>query len=257
MSLKEAMKSALTPYPRALRTAQRVYQIPKVVASRFRFTEQHFLDDLVAHGGEVSFLQIGAHDGKTNDPLHPYVVRHGWRGVLVEPVRDLFEQLRRTYAGFPQLAFENAALSDQDGVRTFYRLDSRAPAWCSQLGSFHRNVVLAHKYMLPNFEDYLVEEPVRCVSFRTLVERHVITRLDIIAIDTEGYDLEVLRQIDFVQFRPALVIYEQQHLSPADKRRATDLLAGHGYEIHRVGHGWNNVAVHKTFSSGGGRAHRG
>jgi len=36
-------------------------------------------------------------DGAAYDPLHEFVARYGWRGLLVEPLPDMFEQLRRTY----------------------------------------------------------------------------------------------------------------------------------------------------------------
>lgn len=245
MWIKNAAKSGLISYPRAFSVLQKIYQAPRIVASKFRYKEEYFLDRIAQRGGNVRFLQIGAHDGKTDDVLHSYILQYHWRGVLVEPVARLFEQLKYNYQTAAGLEFENVAISDHDGVEMFYRMDASAPPWCSQLGSCRREVVLAHKYMLPGFERFLIEERVKCISFKTLVERHDLTDLDIILIDTEGYDLQILRQVDFARVRPELVIYEQQHLSRDDKRKAIDLLAASGYETLRVGSGWNNVAVRR------------
>jgi FkbM family methyltransferase len=245
MWIKEIAKSALTSYPTALGMLRRVYQIPKDVAAKFRYTEEHFLDRLAERGGSTCFLQIGAHDGKTDDSLYPYVLRYGWRGVLVEPVAELFERLKQNYRSITGIQFENAAISDHDGIETFYRLDARAPDWCNQLGSLRRDVVLANKYVVPDFDRFFIEDRVRSMSFKTLIERHRLAHLDLILIDTEGYDFEILRQIDFTKIRPQLVIYEQQHLPFADKRKAIDLLTTQGYEIHRVSYGLNNVAVRR------------
>ncbi len=46
-----------------------------------------------------------------------------WRGILVEPVPDLFAQLFRNYSICKErLRFENLAIADRDGVLPFYRL---------------------------------------------------------------------------------------------------------------------------------------
>jgi len=51
-----------------------------------------------------------------------------------------------------------------------------------------------------------------------------VTKIDLILIDTEGYDLNILRTIDFRRFCPKLLIYEQHYLSLHEKAAAKDLL---------------------------------
>src|SRR5947209_8058963 len=60
---------------------------------------------------DLFFLQIGAHDGITDDPLRQYVLKYHWRGLLLEPQPRLFAQLKANYQSEPQLMFENAALA--------------------------------------------------------------------------------------------------------------------------------------------------
>ena len=66
-------------------------------------------------GAELFFVQIGAFDGQTNDPIHDLVERHGWRGILAEPQRRYFERLERTYAGNDRVTLRNVALSRESG----------------------------------------------------------------------------------------------------------------------------------------------
>jgi hypothetical protein len=54
------------------------------------------------------FLQIGANDGVFCDPLHDLVLRHNLSGLLVEPLRNLFERLRANYAGQPGIRLSAA-----------------------------------------------------------------------------------------------------------------------------------------------------
>src|SRR5437773_4508030 len=56
---------------------------------------------------EFTFVQIGASDGVRSDPIHQYVTKYHWRGVLVEPQRDVFRSLCANYSAETQLRFEN------------------------------------------------------------------------------------------------------------------------------------------------------
>src|SRR5580698_10060540 len=53
--------------------------------------------DLMARQPDIFFLQIGAHDGLTKDPIAPLVRQHHWRGLLVEPQKQVFAQLIKNY----------------------------------------------------------------------------------------------------------------------------------------------------------------
>ena len=192
----------------------------------------------------VVFLQIGANDGMSDDSIYPFVQANDWRGVLVEPVGHLFDRLVANYAGAEGLAFEKKALLEKDGKVTFYRLKETTdpmPGWYDQIGSLKLDVILSHRSSIPNIADYLVEEEVEGVCFTTLMASHGLKSVDLILIDTEGYDLNILRTIDFQRFRPELIIYEDKHLSIPDKARAAALLRSYGYVVHPIGA--NNAAT--------------
>jgi FkbM family methyltransferase len=208
--------------------------------------EQQWLEYFAKQNRDVFFIQIGAHDGKTDDKLYDLIQRHHWQGVLLEPIPYLFDRLVANHAGDPRLKFENSALALSDGPATFYRLrqtDDPMPHWYDQLGTLNRDVILKHRQQIPNLDDYLIAEKVVCISYESLLRKHDVSKVDLILIDTEGSDLEVLRQIDFERHRPQLLVYEQKHLSSPDKRAAVDLLIRQDYRV--FGCGDNNVAVPK------------
>jgi FkbM family methyltransferase len=238
--IKSLIKSTLKAHPTIYSWAKRRY------GAFYHRSAEDWLADFAKRRRDVFFFQIGAHDGKTDDILHLLVRERQWRGVLVEPVKYLFDRLVSNYAGTQGLIFENKALKAKDGAATFYFLrqtndDPVLPHWYDQLGSFNRDVVLSHKAVIPNIEDYLIEESVECVSFDTLVARYKVNRIDLILIDTEGYDFEVLRNIDFHRYRPKLIIYEHKHLSSEDKAEAIRLLKCNGYIVRPARE--NNVAI--------------
>lgn len=239
MSIKSDLKSFLLRRPKLFWGARSIYH-------RLGFgsrTEEDCFYDIARQGSEIFAMQIGANDGIMHDQLHLFILAYGWHGLLVEPVKYLYDRLITNYAGAPGLMFENAAIADRDGTRTLYRVRPAAhhPAWCEGIGSFNRDHLLAQKAQVPDIEEYIVQEEVACILFASLVQKHRILRVDVLVIDVEGYDFEILRQFDFERMKPSLVMYEHINLSPDDKQAAVALLRSHGYEVRSFA--MNNVAL--------------
>src|SRR3954463_14205307 len=105
------------------------YRIDKVI-ERAVVPPIDVLDLLVtrvaAETPDFFFVQVGANDGVTDDPIRRYIQRYHWRGVLIEPLAKVFQQLCFNYREEPQLIFENAAIADADGTATFYVADDES-----------------------------------------------------------------------------------------------------------------------------------
>lgn len=184
---------------------------------------------------DVFFIQVGSSDGAYLDPLHTFIQRDRWSGILVEPVGYVFEQLIENYRGHENLVFENAAICDHSGKRDFHyiRQNDELPRWCSQLGSFRRDVILTHAGRIPDIESHLVKEPVECLTFDGLLNKHGVEKVDLLHVDAEGYDYEILKQFELDRFCPGLVLYEHKHLGEYDRAACESLFTQRGYEIIR------------------------
>ena len=198
---------------------------------------------------EAVFVQIGANDGDTADPLRLQIERWRWSGVMVEPVPFVFEKLRARYEGHPRIRLEMSAIADRTGVMPFYHLREALPGekvwpWYHFLGSFRRDVVLKHADAVPDIEARIVETPVPCLTFEELCRRHELGAIDLLMMDTEGYDFEILKTIDFARWRPRMLVYESCHLSPADRQAAQGLLSGQGYRYFESG--FDTAALDQT-----------
>ncbi|MGH8659268.1 MAG: FkbM family methyltransferase [Gammaproteobacteria bacterium] len=182
------------------------------------------------------FIEIGANDGVTQDILHQYIYKYRWRGILVEPVPYYFEKLKCTYEANDQLILENIAISDKDEIRDFYRVRegvSHFPYWSEGLGSFDLNVVLSHRWAMPNISDYIVTEKVKCIALRSLLLKHHVKKIDLLSIDTEGYDYEIIKQIDFDKLSPLVLIYEHKHIKRDERKRCESMLRAHRYALRK------------------------
>lgn len=185
---------------------------------------------------EAVFVEIGANDGDHHDHLRPVVLSHAWRGVMVEPVPGVFDRLRANYGGLERIALENAAIGEQVGQMPFYHLESRAadgsemPNWSDGLGSFSRDVLLSHRRLMPDIESHIVATDVQCLTFEALCQKHGLQTVDLVVIDTEGYDYRILRTIDFTTHRPGLIVYEHYHLSRDERIASRAYVRELGYE---------------------------
>ncbi len=194
---------------------------------------QKIMSEYVKKHFDVFFIEIGAYDGKTNDPLFALVKSHKWQGVLVEPQDNQFERLKENYGDFQGLHFEKLAIAEHDTVKVFYGVrstdyDSNTHG---QLNSFNKDVILKHRHLVKNLDDRVYETKVRCLSFGSILKKYNVTKLDVLSIDTEGYDYKIIRQIDFSKIKPALIHFEHKHLSLADQKNCFSYLETNGYEI--------------------------
>src|SRR5262245_62092092 len=104
---------------------------------------ESFLDELSQKRKQVSFIEVGAGDGKSFDPLYHFAVKNDWSGLLIEPHPELFARLRENYIACSNVTFENVAISDKFEVRdlhycAFDAIDSRkVPDWALGISSLY------------------------------------------------------------------------------------------------------------------------
>ena len=157
------------------------------------------------------FVQVGANDGVSSDPLYPTVVSRHLQGVLVEPLPDKFKELRRNYATESQLKFENCALAHENGEANLFRVASGAQyaSWTQGVATFDRGLLLSH-----GINDQDIEKvTVPALTFRALVDKHKIDHISLLQIDTEGFDYEVIEQAFASSCFPKILHFEHKHLS--------------------------------------------
>jgi FkbM family methyltransferase len=207
---------------------------PFVCGQRWKMLET-VLDEF-AQVDDFFFIQIGSNDGIVHDPLYRHVLRNHWNGILIEPVKYYFELLQSNYAGSSHLVFENIAISERDGYRDFFRIREGLdflPQWTKGLGSFNRDVLMKHRWVIPDIQQFLVQEQVECLCFASLLKRHAVEKIDLIMIDTEGYDFEIIKQFDFTDVRPRAIVYEHKHFARRDRLSCERLLKDQAYRLHR------------------------
>ena len=183
---------------------------------------------------DAFFVQVGSNDGLKLDPLRPHILARRWSGIMIEPLPYVFEQLEAAYRDHPRIILENVAVSDHDGTaELFYipeSIDPSLPNWYDALGTFRKDVLLKHSEFIPDIASRISSVDVPCLTFESICARNSVRAIDLVQIDTEGYDYEVIKLIDLERYAPKLLMYEHLHLSSADREECLNLLRAHGYE---------------------------
>ena len=198
-------------------------------------------DDLVCRrmiesGPELTFIQVGAFDGITGDPLRKYIDKCGWRGVLVEPQERAASQLRELYSGNDRIVILQAALDREFGSRTLFTVESEtAPGWAGGLASFKRETIVKHSDLIPGLRGMIREETIECITFDEVLERLPSERIDLLQIDTEGADADILSLFPFDRVIPAIIHWEVKHLSKLQQEETLEMLRRRGYRLARSG----------------------
>ena len=179
---------------------------------------------------KVRFIQIGASDGITNDPLHPLVVqyRDKLEGVGVEPIPDVFETLRETYKNYPEIQLENAAISDEGKDLILYKPIDSADRSASQKASLTKDMVSKHGCTSQEIE----EIKVKGISFKELVKKYNFSELeiDLLIIDAEGNDTKILISVFESGYFPKMIQYESLHLNKEERQTSRQLLSQNEYD---------------------------
>ncbi|UCC94818.1 MAG: FkbM family methyltransferase [Candidatus Omnitrophota bacterium] len=195
---------------------------------------QDFLIEYIKHSKDFFFVEIGAHDGaetKTGgkDSLYDLIKRFNLKGILVEPQKYVFEDLEKNYAEQSHnLIFENVAIAEKNGKKKLYKLYKEP--WEKDE---HGRELTEHSSLLPIRSGlrYPYFEIVDCMTFNDLVGKYNVKKIDLLQIDTEGYDYKIIKSINFKKIRPFIISYEHIHLSGADRVRCKKFLQKQGYEV--------------------------
>ena len=199
---------------------------------------ERFLRAIIEARASVSVLQVGSYDGVSNDPVHELIRRYDHvRATLLEPQPGPFAALEAHWRDHARVSSLRCALADRCGERPLYVIADahkhRHP-FPDQVASFLRSQVefAFSRYVWRPSQDSITSVPVPTLDWRTLVQRH--GPFNLVAIDAEGYDAEILRQIDFSQAPPEVILYEHRCLSRRVQQSCERLLTERGYLVSRI-----------------------
>jgi FkbM family methyltransferase len=193
---------------------------------------------LAFRGG--TFIEAGANDGIAQSNSYFLENKYGWKGVLVEPVPKYFDMCRRA----------RRAHTVNCGLGPFEKDGSELEILAGGLMSLpvtvdekllHGRSVRQHASIgareFGGAAPELVRTKVRALS--NVLDELAITSVDFFSLDVEGFELEVLKGLDFTRHAPNYLLIEtEQYAAVLDflgnRYELIETLSHHDFLFKRV-----------------------
>lgn len=198
------------------------------------------LKTIVKENPSPFVLQIGANDGKFDDPLYPFLSRNpGVRGLLVEPLERPFQSLNHLYQDRDNIETVRTAITSTIGSVTLFKveLDSPTDPFGDALARTNPDLLdtIMDRHPKQKKHGYkITPEVVPTMTLDALFSQSEIEpeEVEIFFSDTEGSDIEVMTQLLDSSARPELIQYEQVLATDEDVSDLNRRLLGLDYALH-------------------------
>ena len=188
---------------------------------------------------DYHILKIGAFKGNVpNDTLFSTINANS-KVIFVEPVPSYYYELKNNYNRKFQnnkfIYLNDAVSNKQEKIQIYYPSKTndytKLPWWIDQLASSNQKHCEDHGYTLD-----LDLININAITVKQIVDYCNIKTLFCLMIDTEGNDFKILMSIDFNQFKPFYIVFENMHLTSYHNRGENynillDYLSQFGYKI--------------------------
>lgn len=196
----------------------------------------------------LKFLQIGAFDGASNDFLATFITRGLLQGLMVEPEPNAFGKLEKLHESNTAVRLLQCAIAKETGNVTMYRVKKEyhhLADFAPQLTSMDSDNI--RKWMrdkIENVEALIESFNVPSFSVQDVLEQNNLCDLDLLQIDTEGFDAEIIKMLPLEKIKPSIINFEILNLSMEDKNSVYTILMDNGYYLSESI--VDCVAYHKT-----------
>jgi FkbM family methyltransferase len=165
------------------------------------------------------FVDIGAYNGVDISNTYYLEQQLGWSGICVEPIPKLFAEVARNRKcacvhGCVAARDEEVEFLEVEGCETLSGL-------ATALAQTHDERIIGHKInklKLPGFR------------LDTLLRRHKIQKVDFMSIDTEGSEMDILRNFDWSGFEIHVICVENTYFGD----RLPEFLYRRGYRLDTI-----------------------
>ena len=181
----------------------RRYLFESINSERYSKPAGYDMDDKLANylSNSGFFIEAGAHDGFFESNTYYLEKFKGWDGVLIEPVPELYRECIRQR---PKAKVFNCAL-----VSSNYD-DSKLEMVSADTMSFVKSKTKKQDTRAEIVKTWVKPEEIS-VPARTLtsiLDELEVVKVDFLSLDVEGYEMSVLKGLDFSKYRPDYILME-------------------------------------------------
>ena len=184
-----------------------VFKNERLVSDKSYLTIDKLLKTLFEEKKINYLIQIGANDGERFDVLNYYIKKYQTKSLLVEPIKENYEKLKKNYKNCSFVSFDNCAISVNNEITHLYKVSSKYIKNYNNhipgITSFDKKHLLKHGVK----SHHIISENVTSVSMENLISKHNLKSFDLLFVDAEGYDGKIV--IDFLTstlIKPVIIL---------------------------------------------------
>lgn len=179
------------------------------------------------------FIEIGGNDGYFHSPTYYLEKFMNWKGILIEPL-PVYKMCKRNR--------KKSYVYNYACVGPDYKE--------SEIKIIDCNAMSVVKGGVENYEEWVKlgeaaqsitakEISVKCLTLNKIIEEnfkaHGVRLIDLFVIDVEGYEVEVLKGLDFSIYTPRYILIEM-HTSERQQKIENEIFKGNYKMIGKVSH---------------------
>ena len=192
-----------------------------------------FLQCIFQKQNITGLIQIGANDGRRFDVINKYIEQYKTKSILVEPIKEYFDQLKKNYTSHGNIFFENLAISVKNQINYLYKVKTidldKYDEHIKGISSFDFNHLIKHGVK----KKHITKEKIESTSIIKLFEKYNFD-INLLFIDAEGYDADIV--IDLLEnsnFKPIIII-EYVHIQSTTFKKLNNLLKEKNYKYFKI-----------------------
>jgi FkbM family methyltransferase len=163
------------------------------------------------------FIEVGASDGIKFSNTHFLEHQYNWKGICCEPIPNQFDQLVKNR---PNSVCFNEAVYSQSGLTlTFGVVDNN---------DLFSGIIDHLESRLSNDKENPIIQVQTISLLDVLNKANAPSFIEYMSLDTEGSELEILKNFDFNKYTFGLIDVEHNFIEPR-RSEIRDLLLSNGY----------------------------
>jgi FkbM family methyltransferase len=197
----------------------RSFPLTKKISRRFRYYRRYFfelmnskryskpaafgmdnkLEDYLPDSG--FFIEAGAHDGFFESNTYYLEKFKGWSGVLIEPIPELYHQCVKQRS--KAKVFNCALVSSDDPKSELKMISADTMSFVKSQGEKQdKRTELVKTWLKPK------EITVPARTLTSILDELKVAKVNFLSLDVEGYEMNVLKGLDFKKYRPDYILME-------------------------------------------------
>jgi FkbM family methyltransferase len=171
------------------------------------------LDNLFEHKEGGFFIELGANDGLSQSNTAMLEFERNWSGILIEPSLSTHILCKKNR---PNSISLNYACVSNEFTEDFI------------LGDFDGGLMASVGGLRVNNQRHVIQVP--AITLEKIMDENAPNKqIDLLSLDTEGYELNILKGLNLNKYRPSCMLIE---VYTKDYNDLVKYLGDHNYILH-------------------------